>query len=212
MANNAFDAMNESAGGDMYLTGGAISVSEYEQNMTPEDQKKFETLVMNEFMASYSSDPHKGNLDFKHWLGSLNVDLVREKALKFDDLRAENYGIQKIMQRADGRELEDAGMLQKLAHLHTGRIEDLIAIVESNTDDMGSQAPPQAAPGMAPPASMGPQDMLNYPGTNKELFNELGQTYKDNSGKPIDRGAFDPKTGKLIHTRKSTVSGRETSY
>ena len=210
--------MNESAGGDMHLTGGAISVSEYEQNMTPEDQKKFETLVMNEFMASYSSDPHKGRLDFKHWLGSLNVDLVRERALKFEDLRAENYGTQKIMQREDGRELEDSGILQRLAHLHTGRIEDLITIVESNAGDMGLQAPPgmqtppQAAPGMATPAGMGPQDMFNYQGTNKELFNELGQTYKDNSDKPIDRRAFDPKTGKLIHTRKSTVSGRETSY
>ena len=177
--------MNESAGGDMYLTGGAISVSEYEQNMTPDDQKKFEALVMNEFMAAYSSDPYKGNLDFKHWLGSLNMDLVRERALKFEDLRAENYGTQKIMQREDGRELEDAGMLQRLAHLHTGRVEDLVPIVESNADDMGPQAPPgmqvppQAAPGMAPTASMGPQDMFNYEGTNKELFEELGQDYRD---------------------------------
>ena len=147
MANNAFDAMNESAGSDMYITGGAISMSEYENNMTPDDQKKFESLVMDEFMASYGSDPHKGNLDFKHWLKSLNVDLVRERAIKFDDLRAENRGTQKIMQREDGRALEDAGMLQRLAHLHTGRIEDLITIVESNADDM----PSQAGPGMAPP-------------------------------------------------------------
>ena len=139
--------MNESAGEDMYISGGAISVSEYEQNMTPDDQKKFESLVMNEFMATYDSDPHKGNLDFKHWLGSLNVDLLRERALKFEDLRAKNYGSQKIMEREDGRELEDAGMLQKLSHLHTGRIEDLITIVESNAADM----PPQGTPGMMPP-------------------------------------------------------------
>ena len=193
MANNAFDAMNESAGGDMYLTGGAISVSEYEQNMTPDDQKKFENLVMNEFMASYSSDPHKGNLDFKHWLGSLNIDLVREKALKFDDLRAENYGSQRILQRVDGRELEDAGMLQKLAHLHTGRIEDLITIVESNAQDVV----PQQVPGMMPQG-----ESLDVPSQRDLKPEDPG----------FDRKAFDPKTGKLIHTRKSTVSGRETSY
>ena len=69
MANNAFDMMNNSAGNDMYATGGAITVSEYEQNMTPEDQKRYETLLMDEFMSAYGSDPHKGNLDFKHRLG-----------------------------------------------------------------------------------------------------------------------------------------------
>ena len=181
---NAFSAMNNGAGEDMYVTGGAISMSEYENNMNPDDQKKFESLVMDEFMATYSSDPHKGNLDFKHWLKSLNVDLLRERALKFEDLRAKNYGSQRIMERVDGRELEDAGMLQKLSHLHTGRIEDLITIVESNADDIPPQGDPsmmapQAAPGMASPASMGPQDMLNYEGTNKELFEKLGQEYKD---------------------------------
>ena len=52
MANNAFDAMNSSAGGDMHITGGAITMSEYEQNMTPEDQKRYETLLMGEFMSA----------------------------------------------------------------------------------------------------------------------------------------------------------------
>ena len=131
MANNAFDAMNSSAGNDMYVTGGSITMSEYEQNMTPEDQKKYETLLMDEFMASYGSDPHKGNLDFKHWLKSLNFDLIRERALKFDDIKAGNNGTQKLMLMQDGRELEDAGMLQRLAHLHTGRIEDLAEIVST---------------------------------------------------------------------------------
>ena len=32
---NAFNNMN-SVGGDMYITGGAITMSEYEQNMTAE--------------------------------------------------------------------------------------------------------------------------------------------------------------------------------
>ena len=129
MANNAFDAMNRSAGNDMYITGGSITSSEYEQNMNPEDQRKYETLLMDEFMSAYGSDPHKGNLDFKHWLGSLNFDLLRERALKFDDIMASNHGSQRLRFMQDGRPIEDAGMLQKLAHLHTGRIEDLVEIV-----------------------------------------------------------------------------------
>ena len=129
MANNSFDAMNDSAVNDMYVTGGAITVSEYEQNMTPEEQGRYETLLMDEFMSAYGSDPYKGNLDFKHWLGSLNFDLLRERSEKFDDIQASNNGLQRLRGMQDGRILEDAGMLQRLAHLHTGRIEDLAEIV-----------------------------------------------------------------------------------
>ena len=153
MANNAFDMMNNSAGNDMYATGGAITVSEYEQNMTPEDQKRYETLLMDEFMSAYGSDPHKGNLDFKHWLGSLNFDLLRERALKFDDVKASNNGLQRLMQMQDGRELEDAGMLQRLAHLHTGRIEDLAEIVSTMEPAI---SPMQQPDFRRPPQSQGP--------------------------------------------------------
>jgi len=139
MANNAFDAMNGSAGNDMYLTGGSITTSEYEQNMDPTDQREYETLIMDEFMMAYSSDPHKGNLDFKHWLGTLNFDLIRERALKFDDIMASNNGSRKLMQMEDGRPLEDAGMLQRLAHLHTGRVEDLAEIVSTMEPKMSPQ-------------------------------------------------------------------------
>ena len=93
MANNAFDAMNSAVGNDMYVTGGAISMSEYEQNMAPDEQKRYETLVMDEFMSAYGSDPHKGNLDFNHWLKTLNFELLRERALKFDDIKASNNGL-----------------------------------------------------------------------------------------------------------------------
>ena len=154
MANNAFDAMNDSAGNDMYVTGGSITTSEYEQNMDPEDQRKYETLLMDEFMSAYGSDPHKGNLDFKHWLGSLNFELLRERALKFDDIMASNNGSQRLMQMQDGRPLEDAGMLQRLAHLHTGRIEDLAEIVST----MEPQKSPQQQPQFREPAGYaGPQ-------------------------------------------------------
>ena len=140
--------MNSSADSDMYVTGGSITSSEYEQNMAPEDQRKYETLLMDEFMSAYSSDPHKGNLDFKHWLGTLNFDLIRERALKFDDIMASNRGSQKLMMMQDGRPLEDAGMLQRLAHLHTGRIEDLAEIVST----MESQQSPQQDPQFREPA------------------------------------------------------------
>ena len=143
MVNNAFDAMNSSAGSDMYVTGGSITMSEYEQNMSPEDQRKYEALLMDEFMSTYKYDPHKGNLDFKHWLGSLNFELLRERALKFDDIMAGNNGSQRLMQMQDGRPLEDAGMLQKLAHLHTGRIEDLAEIVSTMEPKQAPQQDPQ---------------------------------------------------------------------
>ena len=143
MANNAFDAMNDSAGSDMYVTGGSITSSEYEQNMDPIDQKKYEELLMAEFMSAYGSDPHKGNLDFKHWLGSLNFDLLHERALKFDDIIASNNGSQKLMMMQGGRVLEDAGMLQRLAHLHTGRIEDLAEIVSTMEPQQSPQQDPQ---------------------------------------------------------------------
>ena len=63
---NAFDSMNNSAGGDMYITGGAISMSEYEDNMTPDDQTKYERTLMQRFQSAYANDPYKQNLDFKH--------------------------------------------------------------------------------------------------------------------------------------------------
>ena len=123
-----FDLMNN-IGGDMYITGGAITMSEYEQNMSPVEQKHYEDLVKQEFQSAFNSDPHKGNLDFKHWLKTLNFKLLEERSNTFDDVIRSNYGDQKLMQRADGRALEDAGALQKLAHLHTGRIKDLLEVL-----------------------------------------------------------------------------------
>ena len=133
MAHNAFDAMNESAGHDMYITGGSIFVSEYENNMTPEDQKKYEDAVMSQFQMSYQNDPYRQDLGFKHWLQSLNAELYRERAQKYDDIRAENNGMYKLqnMDPLNAALLEDAGLLQSLAHLHTGRITDLIDIVQN---------------------------------------------------------------------------------
>jgi len=138
MARNAFDEMNGAAGEDMYITGGAITMSEYEQNMTPVEQGKYENLLMDKFQMAYNRDPYKQNLDFDHWLKTLNPELYRERAAKYDDIRAQNYGVHKLrgMDPQEGALLEDAGMIQRLAHLHTGRIEDLIEIV--GTMDSGA--------------------------------------------------------------------------
>ena len=143
MANNAFDSMNNAAGDDMYITGGSIMMSAYENNMSPIDQKKYETLLMDEFMSAYGSDPHKGNLDFKHWLKTLNFELLELRAQKFEDVRASNKGLQRLRLMEDGRILEDAGMLQTLAHLHTGRIEDLAEIVSTMEPSISPMQQPQ---------------------------------------------------------------------
>ena len=101
MANNAFDNMNNAAGSDMYITGGAITSSEYEQNMTPSDQSEYEALLMEEFMAAYASDPHKRNLSFKSWLKSLNFNLLEERANKYNEVMGEDNGSRKLYQMED---------------------------------------------------------------------------------------------------------------
>jgi len=115
MANDAFDMMN-SADPDMHVTGGAILVSEYEQNMNPGDQSKYEKAVMNSFQSAYAADPYKRNLDFQHWLGSLDPNLYRERAKKYEDIKAQNNGYSSLIEREDGRLLEDAGDLQRAAY------------------------------------------------------------------------------------------------
>ena len=175
MANyDAFDAMNDSAGRDMYFSGGAISHSEYEQNMTPDEQKRFEDLLLSEFTMAYNRDPYKRNLDFTHWLKTLNPELYRERALKYDDIRAENHGVHKLagMDPLEGALLEDAGMIQRLAHLHTGRIEDLMEIVASIAPEEGP--PPMGmdpSQQMAPPQ---PQQEVPAPDMAPEALNEGG--------------------------------------
>jgi hypothetical protein len=128
MAFNALETDN-----DAYVIGGAITVSEYENNMSPTDQRSYEQTVLKSFQESYSRDPYKRNLNFDHWLKSLNPDLVRERAKKWDDIEASERGVDRLrgMDQREALLLEDAGLLQKLAHLHTGRIEDIMEIVKS---------------------------------------------------------------------------------
>ena len=129
--NNAFDAMNTGAGNDMFISGGAITVSEYEQNMTPDDQSRYEKTLLNTFQSFYARDPYKGQLDFSHWLKTLNPELIRERALEWEDVKAQNQGIHQFrnMDPIKASLIEDSGMLQRLSHLHTGRVEDIIDLV-----------------------------------------------------------------------------------
>ena len=157
MANNAFDAMNNSADDDMFITGGALFLSEYENNMTPQDQSRYEDKLLEKFQVAYQRDPYKQNLDFDHWLKTLNPDLYRERAERYDAIKAENQGIYKLMDMdpLEGALIRDAGLLQDLAHLHTGRMEDIIRIVE----DMDIQMPQQQMnPGMQQPPVQGMQN------------------------------------------------------
>ena len=128
----AFDNMMESTKDDMYVTGGSIILSEYEHNMSPIDQNKYEEQLYEVFQNAYIRDPYRRNLDFKHWLKSLNTELYEGRADNYEEIISKNYGEFEIKGMGKtGELLEDAGIMQKLAHLHTGRIEDLIEIVES---------------------------------------------------------------------------------
>tara|TARA_Y100000310_G_scaffold30021_1_gene28555 strand:+ start:394 stop:972 length:579 start_codon:yes stop_codon:yes gene_type:complete len=171
MANDAFDAMNESVGSDMYITGGAITVSEYEQNMTPEDQMEYENTLMGLFQTAYQNDSllrKYPNVSFKHWLSTIDGDDWRYKAEDYDESRQKGQGsdfsypgdaggVQTYEAPVQFNQNEQIYLLQRLAHLHTGLIEDIVKIVEPLVQEevggppqvMGRDAaPPQA--GLAP--------------------------------------------------------------
>ena len=152
-----FGAMN-------YVDAGAIMYSEYEQNMNPGDQGRYEDTLISAFQQAYLRDPHKGKLDFKHWLKTLNTDLVEERALKWEDLRSADNGVEKIreMDRVEAAILEDSGIIQRLSHLHTGRVIDLIPILEVIMPEESMAEPGPAMPQQAstPPMEQRPPEGL----------------------------------------------------
>ena len=128
--NAMYDPMEDSD--RMFVEGGAFTLSEYEHNMTPKEQKAFENTLVKRLELAYARDPYKQNLDFNHWLKTLKPELYRERSKKMDDIRSTNFGTQTLsdMNPLEAALLDDASILQRLAHLHTGRIEDLIKIAE----------------------------------------------------------------------------------
>ena len=147
MAYNAFDAMNESAGSDMYITGGAITVSEYENNMDPTDQKEYENTLLELFSSAYQNNyliasGRYPNVSFKHWLTTVDGEDWRERAHDYDEARKKGEGsdfmymgdagmVENYLSPSGYDKDEEIYLLQSLAHLHTGRVEDLVSIVES---------------------------------------------------------------------------------
>jgi len=150
--NMAFDMLEKEE--DAFITGGAISLSEYEHNMSPTDQKAYEQSLVELFQLAYARDPYRRNLSFNHWLKSMKPELYRERAKEWEDIKASKTNLERFgkMDQVRFDLLEDAGMMQRLSHLHTGRIEDLIDIVDATVgqqDSGGQQAMGAPQPGTA---------------------------------------------------------------
>ena len=128
--NYAFDAMNRVAP-DNDITGGAIMYSEFEMDMSPTDQKKYRETVLNTLDSSYRGDPHKGKLGFGDWLDNLKPELIKERALKWQDVRHDK-DVMNEMNPDEFSLLEDAGLLQNLLDKHTGRLEDVRDVIGSD--------------------------------------------------------------------------------
>ena len=128
--NYAFDAMNRVAP-DNDITGGSIMYSEFEMDMSPKEQKKYRDTVLNTLDSSYRGDPHKGRLGFADWIDNLNPELIKERALKWEEVR-DNKDVMNEMNPDEFSLLENAGLLQNLLDKHTGRLEDVRDVIGSD--------------------------------------------------------------------------------
>jgi len=128
--NYAFNAMNKVAP-DNDITGGAIMYSEFEMDMSPTQQKKYRDTILNTLDSSYRGDPHKGKLGFSDWLDNLKPDLIKERALKWEEVRHDR-DVMNEMNPDEFSLLEDAGLLQNLLDKHTGRLEDVRDVIGSD--------------------------------------------------------------------------------
>ena len=128
--NYAFDATNRVAP-DNDITGGAFMYSEFDMDMTPTQQKKYRDTLLNTLDSSYRGDPHKGKLGFSDWLDNLNPELIRERALKWEEVRHDK-DVMNEMNPDEFSLLEDAGFLQGLLQKHTGRLEDVRDVIGSD--------------------------------------------------------------------------------
>ena len=156
--------MNNSAGSDMYITGGAITMSEYEQNMGPDDQREYENTLMGLFQTAYQNDVllrKYPNVSFQHWLTTIDGEDWRVRASDYDETRQKGEGgdytytgdggmVRTYEATEQFDQNEQIYLLQRLAHLHTGRIEDLVGIVETIVPEQQPQQgmPPQEGVGM----------------------------------------------------------------
>jgi hypothetical protein len=128
MANKAFNAMQSVTKGNMQELMGRISGTEYEQNMSPKDQTAYENAIIDAFTEYYNSYAfnHQGGepLSMNLWMKTVDPNNLEENAMRFADNTIDK-------QTPEYRMASIANKLQKLAHLHTGRIEDLLEIATS---------------------------------------------------------------------------------
>ena len=125
----AFEAMNANSP-DKDITGGTIAYSEFEMDMSPREQKKYQKTLLTTLDTASRKDPHKGKLGFSDWLDNLKPSLVLERARKWEELRED-----KKVSTMDPEEfslLENSGLLQNLLQKHTGRLEDVRDIIGSD--------------------------------------------------------------------------------
>ena len=131
--NKAFNNMREGAP-DMDI-GGAIDVSEYDQNMSYWEKEDYKDTLVGTLQSAHMRDPNKGKLGFRDWLENVNWDLQDELFKGWDDIMNMPKSKQKAFIKSNPEEFyrrRDAGEFRRLADLHTGNLEDLVGIAKSS--------------------------------------------------------------------------------
>ena len=133
--NQAFNNM-QSASPDMDISGGAIDVSEYDNNMNPSQRKGFEKEVHRLFIDAYNVNPHiKGRLPIKSFTKGVSPEIIAMWAKEGDKWDQRDRGMEVNVDEKYPRQVYDnAKKLMKLASLHTGSITGLKDIANKMYD------------------------------------------------------------------------------
>ena len=85
----AFEYMNQ-GDPDKYISGGAIEHSNYEMDMSPEEQEDFLRTNTKLFNNLYNADPlaDKERLPFPNWLKALDEEYVMELSNEYSEKQA----------------------------------------------------------------------------------------------------------------------------
>ena len=131
--NKAFNNMREAAP-DTDI-GGAIDISEYEQNMSYWEKEDYKDTLVSTLQSAHMRDPNKGKLGFRDWLENVNWDLQDELFKGWDDIMNMSKSAQKVFIESDPQEFyrrRDAGEFRRLADLHTGNLKDLVGVAKTS--------------------------------------------------------------------------------
>ena len=135
--NTAFDNMNK-ADPDMDITGGAITYSKYEMDMTPNQQKKYKDRILSQLGRVYNADPLRRDLSFKSWLKEARVDRIKSYSDDWERVRVgapDPISYRSAMDAMDpgqSRFTEEVGILMRDLESHTGDFSDIRDIVGSD--------------------------------------------------------------------------------